>query len=272
MVTKVYDTTGDGGVDMFDVAELFKNHENELSELEGDGDFRSEECLALMDEADIVVTNPPFSLFREYVGTLVEHGKGFILIGPRNAIAYKELFPLFMADKMWLGYGFQNGNSYFAIPPENAREFASGVYDELTGLVHFRNVTWFTNLDIRKRHEELVLVEEYDPEKYPSYANFDGIEVSRVAKIPCDYAGLMGVPITFMDVYNPDQFEIVGHSLDLAKPMSEVAEKGTYSTGGRCFYTSGNRLTDKDKAAGYLYHREYDRIVIRNRHPESLED
>ena len=272
VVTVVRDADGDGGIDMFDVAELFRTGENELTELAGDGDFRSDECLALLDEADIVVTNPPFSLFREYVARLVEHEKSFILIGPYNAIKYKELFPLFMGNKMWLGYGFQNGNSYFAIPPENAREFASGVYDETTGLVHFRNVTWFTNLDIKKRHEELVLVEEYDPEKHPTYANYEGIEVSRVAKMPCDYEGHMGVPITFMDVYNPDQFEIVGYSLDLAKPMSEVAEKGTYSTGGRCFYTSGGRLTDKDKAAGYLYHREYDRIVIRNRHPEALED
>lgn len=268
VVTVVRDTTGDGGINMVDVAELFRTGENELTELEGDGDFRSDECLALLDEADIVVTNPPFSLFREYVATLVEYEKSFILIGPYNAIKYKELFPLFMGNKMWLGYGFQNGNSYFAIPPENAREFASGVYDEATGLVHFRNVTWFTNLDIKKRHEELVLVEEYDPDKYPKYVNYDAIEVGKTAQIPCDYAGHMGVPITFMDKYNPDQFEIVGMNWT-------VLADAVLSDDIRQHHNVARRLNfylPVPDGNGNDYSRMYDRIVIRNRHPESLED
>lgn len=269
VVTVVRDATGDGGIDMLDVAELFRTGENELTELAGDGDFRSDECLALMDEADIVVTNPPFSLFREYIAALVEREKSFIVIGSQNAVKYKELFPLFMQNKMWVGYN--NGDMAFTVPDDYEPRETRYWQDE-TGQKwrSMGNICWFTNLDIKKRHEELVLFREYDPDLYPTYANFDGIEVSRNAEIPSDYDGFMGVPITFMNVYNPDQFEIVGYSLDLAKPMSEVAAKGTYSTGGRCFYTT--RLTDKDKAAGYLYHREYDRIVIRNRHPETLED
>lgn len=267
VITKVYDVAGDGGVDMFDVAELFKNHENELVELEGDGDFRSDECLALMDEADIVVTNPPFSLFREYVATLMEHEKKFIIIGNQNATKYKEIFPLMIRNEIWLG----NNNpapKLFYVPSGNAERKNIKVDEEGKLVASFGNICWFTNLDIKKRHETMILVKRYTPDEYPTYDNYEAIEVPKVSDIPCDYAGLMGVPITFMDVYNPDQFEIVGHSRDLAKPMSEVAEKGTYSTGGRCFYTSGNRLTDKDKATGYLYHREYDRIVIRNKHPE----
>ncbi len=166
VVTSVRDATGDGATSMDDVAELFRTGENELSELEGDGDFRSAECEALLDEADIVVTNPPFSLFREYVAQLVEHEKHFVIVGPQNAIKYKEVFPLIQGNRLWLGYGFTRGDAYFSIPPENARDFSAGVYDPEKGLVHFRNCTWFTNLDIKKRHEELILVKRYSPEAY----------------------------------------------------------------------------------------------------------
>ena len=236
VVTTVYDKTGDGGVDMLDVAELFRSGENQLTELEGDGDFRSPECLALLDEADIVVTNPPFSLFREYVAVLIEYQKNFIIIGSQNAVTYKDIFSLLMTDKMWLGYGFQRGDAYFHIPETNAREYAPGVYDKTTGLVHFRNCTWYTNLDIMKRHEEMILVQRYIPEKYPKYANYDAIEVSKIADIPFDYFGEMGVPITFLTRYNPDQFEIVGSSRWLGRPMSEIAPKGSYVSGGIRFY------------------------------------
>ena len=265
VVTHVDDATGDGAVSMLDVAELFKLGENELSVLDGSGDFRSDECLDLLDEADIVATNPPFSLFREYVHTLMEHEKKFVIIGSQNAITYKEIFPLLKENAMWLGYGFQGGNAYFAIPSQD-RKFAKGVYNVETGLVKFRNCCWFTNLDIKKRHEELILIPRYNPEKYPTYVNYDAIEVSKTNDIPCDYAGEMGVPITFMDRYNPSQFEIIGFSLELARPMSEIAPKGSYMTGGKRFYSE--RLTESDEAHGYRYHREYDRIVIRNKHPE----
>lgn len=171
VVTSVRDATGDGATSMDDVAELFRTGENELSELEGDGDFRSAECEALLNEADIVVTNPPFSLFREYVAQLVEHEKHFVIVGPQNAIKYKEVFPLIQGNRLWLGYGFTRGDAYFSIPPENARDFSAGVYDPEKGLVHFRNCTWFTNLDIKKRHEELILVKRYSPEAYQKYGS-----------------------------------------------------------------------------------------------------
>jgi len=198
IVTQVYDTSGDGGVDMFDVAELFRSGENTLTELEGDGDFRSPECLCLLDEADIVVTNPPFSLFREYVAALMEREKKFIIIGPQNSLHYKEIFPLIRDNKMWLGYGFERGDAYFSVLKENVSGYAAGVYNTETGLVHFRNCVWLTNLDIKKRHEEMILVRRYQAEKYPVYDNFDGIDVNSLAEIPSDFAGIMGVPDTFL--------------------------------------------------------------------------
>lgn len=178
-----------------------------VTRLEGDGDFRSRECVELLKQADIVVTNPPFSLFREYIAQLMEHSKKFIVIGPWNAVTYKEIFPLIKENKFWLGYGFVAGNAYFSVP--TGEEYASGVYDEQTGLVKFRNVTWFTNLDHKKRHEELILYRHYAPDDYPTYDNYDAIEVSKIKEIPMDFPGIMGVPITFLDKYNPDQFEIV---------------------------------------------------------------
>jgi hypothetical protein len=175
----------------------------------GDGDFRSDESVELLEQADIVVTNPPFSLFKEHVAQLIEHDKKFVIIGPGGAITYKELFPLFQQNKIWLGNGFQSGNAFFATA-HAADDYAKGVYDPATGLVKFRNVSWFTNLDIAKRHEELVLWKTYNANDYPKYDNYDAIEVSRTADIPMDYDGVMGVPTTFMEKHNPDQFEIIG--------------------------------------------------------------
>lgn len=178
--------------------------------LEGNGDFRNQECLDLLDECDIVVTNPPFSLFREYVAVLMEYQKKFLIIGNRNALTYKEIFPLIRNNELWLGNGFQNGNAYFNIPKNSDTSiYAKGVYDEETGLVKFRNCVWFTNMDLAKRHEKIILWKNYTPEEFPKYDNYDAINVSKVSEIPCDYDGVMGVPITFLDKYNPDQFEIV---------------------------------------------------------------
>lgn len=177
-----------------------------INYLKGDGDFRTEECIELLKEADIVVTNPPFSLFREYVAQLIEYNKDFIIIGGYNAATYKEIFPLIRENKVWLGYGFKGGNAYFETP--HAKEFAKGVFNEETGLVKFRNVTWFTNLDIAKRHEDIILYKTYSEKEFPTFDNYNAINVDRVAEIPMDYDGYMGVPITFLDRYNPDQFEI----------------------------------------------------------------
>lgn len=263
IVTTVYDKTGDGGVDMLDVAELFKSGENELSELKGDGDFRSEECLALLDEADIVVTNPPFSLFREYLSVLVEHKKKFIIIGNINAVIYKEVFPLFMKNDLWLGASIHSGDRAFFVPDDYPLDASSCGIDTQTGrkFIRVKGVRWFTNLDIKQRHEEIILVKRYCPSDYPKYVNYDAIEVSKTADIPCDYAGKMGVPITFLDKYCPDQFEILGFSLDLAWPISEHVPVGkTYVKGGNRFY-----LDEGDSQLRRLY----DRLVIRNKHPET---
>jgi len=171
------------------------------------GDFRSPECIELLKQSDIVVTNPPFSLFREYVAQLMKYDKKFIIIGSKNAISYKDIFKFIKDNKIWLGSGFANGNAYFSVA--NPREFASGVYDPKTGLVKFRNVGWFTNLDFKARHEELILYKNYDKIDYPKFDNYDAINVNATKEIPYDYDGLMGVPITFLDKYNPEQFEII---------------------------------------------------------------
>ena len=179
-----------------------------ITPLEQNGDFRSPECIELLKEADIIVTNPPFSLFREYVSQLIEHNKKFIIIGSKNAITYKEIFPLIKENKIWLGNGFKAGNAYFRVE-NNGEGYAKGVYDPVTKLVKFRNCGWFTNLDHNKRHEKIDLVEKYNPEKYPEYDNYKAINVDKVLNIPVDYDGVMGVPITFLDKYNPEQFEIL---------------------------------------------------------------
>jgi hypothetical protein len=209
-IKEVKDENGDGSIDLADVEFLIKNKKNILTLLEGDGDFRSRECVSLLKEADIVVTNPPFSLFRDYVDQLIQYNKKFIIIGSKNAITYKEIFMLIQDNKIWLGNGFPNGNAYFMIPEKNARDFAKGVYDPNTKLVKFRNVGWFTNLDIKKRHEKMTLYKHYNKKEYPIYDNYDAIEVSKCADIPQNYDGLMCVPITFLDKYNPDYFEILG--------------------------------------------------------------
>ena len=189
--------------------------------LEGDGDFRSEEVRTLRDEADIIVTNPPFSLFREFMAWIFEAEKSFIAIGNMNAITYKEIFPLIMENKIWLGNGFQGGNAYFEPSFKRDAEYASGVYDENTGLVKFRNCCWFTNLDHGRRHQPLSLMtmadnlkfskhKEIKEQGYQKYDNYDAIEVPFTDAIPCDYNGIMGVPISFLPKYCPEQFEILG--------------------------------------------------------------
>ncbi|WP_076922837.1 adenine-specific methyltransferase EcoRI family protein [Pseudoalteromonas sp. SK20] len=185
--------------------------------LNGDGDFRSEESIELLKQADIVVTNPPFSLFREYVGQLIEYDKKFVIVGHQNAIKYKEIFPLIRANKVWLGFGFKGGAAHFI--NKHYEDYATAT-DRKEGMIRVSGVHWFTNLDINKRHEDLILYKEYSPEEYPKYENFDAINVDKTKDIPVDYPGMMGVPITFMDKYNPDQFEIIG--VGIAKSGLEI--------------------------------------------------
>ncbi len=176
--------------------------------LHGNGDFRSEECIEILKGADIVVTNPPFSLFREYLAQLIEYGKKFVIIANLNAVTYKEVFPLLKNNRIWLGY--KSGAQSFAVPDTVERNNTYYLHGQK--YAKFGNICWFTDLDIPKRHEELILVKRYcgHEEEYPKYDHYDAIEVGKLSDIPCDYGGVMGVPITFIEKYNPDQFEILG--------------------------------------------------------------
>lgn len=204
-ISEIPDMNGDGAIDLRD-AELLIKKRHPYRILHGDekylaGDFRSKECIELLKEADIVVTNPPFSIAREYVQILMEYRKEFLIIGDLNWITYKEIFPLLKNNLVWLGYN-------------SVKQFmqANG------SLKKFGNKLWFTNLDIKKRHDLLDLYKEYDEEEYPKYDNYDAINIDKTAEIPCDYDGIMGVPISFLDKYNPDQFEIIGMSANGAVP------------------------------------------------------
>jgi hypothetical protein len=175
--------------------------------LKGDGDFRSAESIELLKQADIVVTNPPFSLFREYVAQLIAYKKKFVIVGHQNAIGYRDIFKLIKDNKLWLGYGFKGGAGHFI---NTQYEDYASAGDHKSGMIRVSGVHWFTNLDIDKRHEDLILHKKYTPEEYPKYENFDAINVNKTKEIPCDYKGFIGVPLTFMDKYNPDQFEVIG--------------------------------------------------------------
>lgn len=218
--------------------------------LEGDGDFRSKECIAFLEEADIVVTNPPFSLFREYVAQLIKYDKKFIIIGNINAVTYKEIFPLIQRDQVWLGPSIHSGDREFEIPISYPLEAAgSRTDDEGRRYIRVKGIRWFTNLDFPQRHEELTLYKKYSPEEYPHYDNYDAINVDKVADIPCDYDGVMGVPITYLDKHNPDQFEILDANDFIIRDQAPKKPHGL--------------IKDKD---GYVKGRiVYARILIRKR-------
>ncbi len=218
--------------------------------LEGDGDFRSKECIAFLEEADIVVTNPPFSLFREYVAQLIKYDKKFIIIGNINAVTYKEIFPLIQRDQVWLGPSIHSGDREFEIPSSYPLEAAGSRTDnEGRRYIRVKGVRWFTNLDFPQRHEELTLYKKYSPEGYPHYDNYDAINVDKVADIPCDYDGVMGVPITYLDKHNPDQFEILDANDFIIRDQAPKKPHGL--------------IKDKD---GYVMGRiVYARILIRKR-------
>lgn len=210
-VTEVKDLNGDGATDLLDVKLLLETNKNCVTYLDGDGDFRSRECVDALKEADVVVTNPPFSLFREYVAQLIQFDKKFLIIGNINCITYKEIFPLIMQNKIWLGYRMGRGISGFIVPETYELYGTEARIDERgRRIVSTNQCLWLTNIDIRKRHENILLYMKYSPEAYPRYDNYDAIEVSKTADIPKDFFGVMGVPITFLDKYNPDQFEIIG--------------------------------------------------------------
>ena len=251
------DYNGDGAVDDDDVRIYLQKFPPEVLVSDDDykpGDFRSRQCVELLKESDIVVTNPPFSLFREYVAQLMAYGKKFLIIGHQGAIGYKEIFPLIKDNKVWLGFGFKGGAAHFYSHYEDTATAG----DHREGMIRVSGVVWFTNLDIKKRHEAIDLYKTYNPVDYPTYVNYDAIEVSMSGDIPADYDGNMGVPITFLNQYNPDQFEIIGSSLFLARPMSDFVPDGTYTKGGPSFY-----IEDKTNPGNYT--RLYTRVVIKRR-------
>ena len=264
------DTTGDGVINLDDL---------QWDYLEGDGDFRSKEVTRLRDEADIIITNPPFSLFREFVAWIMEANKEFVIIGNQNAITYKEIFPLLMHNQIWLGNGFKGGNAFFRVVED--RDYALGVYDKTKGLVKFRNCCWFTNIDHGRRHQPLRLMTEAENIRfskhkeikgigYQKYENYDAIEVNYCDAIPSDYDGIMGVYSTFFDKYCPEQFEIVGmcENKDLYKLKTKI-----YST-EECkaaYYNKFNKKGTYDlNASGVLLkdgilEKVFQRILIRKR-------
>jgi hypothetical protein len=252
-INEVKDLDANGSVNLTDVELLLKRDANVAKPLKENGDFRSKECVELLKEADIIVTNPPFSLFREYIAQLVEYDKKFLIIGNLNAITYKEVFKLIKNNKIWLGYN--NGAKTYQVPDSYEQ---NNIYVGEDGKKYAKmgNTGWYTNLDISKRHETLILYKKYNSEEYPKYFNYDAIEVSKVSDIPMDYDRAMGVPVSFLSKYNPEQFEIIGSSRELGKPMKEIAKKGTYVQGGPRFYLSNNNQT---------YRRLFDRLVIKKK-------
>ncbi|HOZ55795.1 MAG: hypothetical protein BWY51_00206 [Parcubacteria group bacterium ADurb.Bin316] len=210
-IKKVPDIDGNGAVNIDDVEYLLRHDKNTATPLKGNGDFRSDECIKLLKQADIVVTNPPFSLFREYVAQLAEYNKKFLIIGNVNSITYKECFKLIKVNKMWLGASIHSGDREFRVPDDYPLDAASSRIDsDGYKYIRVKGVRWFTNLDYKERHENLVLYKKYTLQEYPKYENYDAINVNKTSDIPIDYNGAIGAPITFLDKYNPDQFEIIG--------------------------------------------------------------
>jgi len=255
VITEVNDENADGAIDLTDVEYLIRNRRNVLTRLKGDGDFRSDECVELLKQADVVVTNPPFSLFREYVAQLINYDKKFIIIGTINAIHYKEIFPLIKDNKLWIGYC--NGAKTYEVAPN----YSGKISFEKNGTryVKMGNTFWYTNVDIEKRHENLVLYKSYDPDEYIKYDNYDAIHIDKIASIPHDYYGDMGVPDGFLEQYNPEQFKIIGlGNGDLAK---EIGITKNYRGRTDLAYTKDG----KQKCP-------YSRIIVRRKVVENHED
>ena len=281
-ITEVVDINGDGAVDLTDVEYLLRNKNNVLTLLKGDGDFRSDECVEILKQADIVVTNPPFSLFRDFVAQLVEYNKQFIIIGNVNAITYKEIFALIKDNKMWMGYSIHSGDREFRVPDDYPLN-ASGYRIDEQGRKYIRvkGVRWLTNMDYIERHTDLDLYKRYTPEEYPQYKNYDAINVDITADVPEDYYGVMGVPITFLDKYNPDQFEIValgivGSCEFTSNRRMEILDKSGKGTGKYTMNAKGTLYRDfnpkkdkipafRDEETGALYSSIYARVLIRRK-------
>ena len=288
-ITEVTDVNGDGAVDLSDVEYLIQNDKNVLSRLHGNGDFRSKECIELLKEADIVVTNPPFSLYRDFIAQLFEYNKKFLIIGNIMSITCKEIFPLIINNKFWFGPSITSGDRKFHVPDDYPLNAATcGVDNDGKHYIRVKGVRWFTNLDHNKRHEELDLVCRYSSEEYPKYDNFDAIDVGQTADIPLDYAGIMGVPVTFLEKYCPEQFEIIGlsqigcHDLlpdtkkyNKYKEILRATNEPTKASGGKTNENAvlpgkGTKKTYYLGPNGEIVHSEAKRIFIRNKHPQTI--
>jgi len=272
-ITEIIDINGDGAVDLTDVEYLLRNKNNVLTLLDGDGDFRSPECVEILKQADIIVTNPPFSLFREYVAQLFEYNKKFIVIGNQNAITYKEIFPLIKDNNLWLGVSMNGSNRYFQVPDDYPLTEKTGKIVEGKKFAFVKSVVWFTNLDTPKRREKIDLYKKYNPEEYPTYDNYNAINIDKVSEIPEDYYGEMGVPVTFLHKYNPEQFEIIGCADYTGKygsdeiGVSRIGEKWLEKyrkQGGRGHYTANmTSLVYYDNAGNAC--NTFKRILIRRK-------
>lgn len=233
IINEAVDVNDDGAFDLLDIAEQLKaNKNNEWAPLKGDGDFRSEESIELLKQADIVVTNPPFSLFRDYIAQLVEYNKKFLIIGNTNAITYKETFKLIKEDKLRTGYTNFNVGMFFVVP-DDWEEFHH-IDKDGNKIARVSTSCWYTNLEVEKHKNDITLYKKYTPEEYPKYDNYDAINVNKYTDIPCDYDDVMGVPVTFVDKYNPNQFEIIGH-------VGSVGADGVYSF-ANAIYLDGKKL------------------------------
>ena len=280
-INEVKDLNEDGAVNMSDVERLLKSDKNVATPLKGDGDFRSKEAIEILQKADIVVTNPPFSLFREYVAQLIEHKKKFLIIGNVNAITYKEIFKLLKREKVWLGASIHSGDREFRVPEHYPLEAAGcRVGADGNKYIRVKGVRWYTNLDYAERHQDLLLYKRYTPEEYPEYDNYDAINVDITKNIPMDYDGAMGVPITFLDKYNPSQYEIIAlgivGSINFSCDKKMEILKNGKSTGKTTRNAKGTlyRLYNpkidkypkfKDIKTGELYTSIYARIIIKNK-------
>ena len=232
-INEVSDVDSDGAIGLADVEWLLKHDANISTPLTGDGDFRSSECVGLLREADIVVTNPPFSLFREYISQLIEYNKKFLIIGNTNAITYKETFRLIKDDQLCTGYTNFNVGMFFLVPGH--WEKFHHIDEHGNKIARVSTSCWFTNLEVTKHHDFMTLFKKYTPEEFPKYDNYNAIEVSKVSEIPADYDGIMGVPITFLDKYNSEQFEIVGSNRGIDQDPNGIYGRGSYLNGKEVF-------------------------------------
>ena len=257
-INEISDQNNDGAIDLTDIKYLISNKKNILTQLKEDGDFRSKECIQLLEESDVVVTNPPFSLWREYVTTLEKHNKNYLIIGRIDCITYVDIWPLVKNNKIWRGY---NTVKEFFRPDKSTKKFG--------------NICWWTNLDVSKRHEKIILYKKYNKEDYPKFDNYDAINVNKVEDIPCDYFKLMGVPTSFLDKYNPEQFKIVACSQTGCHPPEMVLKKYSDYYGytqdgksnGRTGSTMGNNPILVKDDGKHVYYVNKEGIRVQSTYP-----